>query len=309
MYARRLRQSEGVMDYVEDLQHKRRELECMGVPEVASIAVRVYSFIACEQTQSVSRLRGGHARDQHEQDAVNLLLVAERTAQELRDRGSSDGGRGVQRQVNIGNHHAASSGNEYQHGGKRHHDVDNSKGNNNKKRNAEACKSCHKRGYWWKECSERQVIKKNGGPLHGISSAAPLSWKAPLSEHCGHTSRECEPEAPAQGVPRYAKIYTRHELAALAGRDLEERSARAPETQHEEVSIGFSPCRRRTTRMKTKKAVPIVRRVLTLATNCGTEAVPTSSSGSCSSEQLQHAEFVEEDTGTCERVGIAGSAL
>lgn len=106
--------------------------------EVASIAVRVYSFIACEHTQSVSRLRGGYASDQHEQDAVNLLLVAERTAQEQRDRGSSDGGRGVQRQVNIGNHHAASSGNEYQHGGKRHHDVDNSKGNNNKKRNAEA---------------------------------------------------------------------------------------------------------------------------------------------------------------------------
>ncbi|KAF4130756.1 gag-polypeptide of LTR copia-type [Phytophthora infestans] len=72
-YIRRLRQGEGVMGYINDLQRWRREMERMDVSlregEIASV-----------HSQRVSRLRGGYDRDQRVQDAVNLLLVAERTA-------------------------------------------------------------------------------------------------------------------------------------------------------------------------------------------------------------------------------------
>ncbi|ETO59025.1 hypothetical protein F444_22597, partial [Phytophthora nicotianae P1976] len=126
MYSRCLRQGEGVMDYVSDFQRMRRELERMDVSlhagEMASIvlsnAVSMYPSIANEHTQRVSRLRGGYDRDQRVQDAVNLLFVAERTAQEQRDRGSRDDGRGIQRQVNVVTHHGA-DGNQQNQGNNR----------------------------------------------------------------------------------------------------------------------------------------------------------------------------------------------
>ncbi|KAG1691254.1 hypothetical protein DVH05_027116 [Phytophthora capsici] len=109
MYARRLRQGEGVMDYINDLQRMWREVERMDVSlpegEMASVvlsnAVNVYPSIANEHTQRVSRLRGGYDKGQRIQDAVNLLLVAERNTQEQKDRGNRIDEQGVQRQVNA----------------------------------------------------------------------------------------------------------------------------------------------------------------------------------------------------------------
>ncbi|KAE9226987.1 hypothetical protein PF002_g13947 [Phytophthora fragariae] len=42
-------------------------------------------------------------------------------------------------------------------------------------------------------------------------------------------------------VNSYSKIYTRHELAALVGRDVEERLGQARDTQREEQSVEYSP--------------------------------------------------------------------
>ncbi|KAG1687782.1 hypothetical protein DVH05_004651 [Phytophthora capsici] len=75
--------------------------------------VNIYPPIANEHTLRVSRLRGGYDKGQRVEDAVNLLLVAERTAQKQKDRGNRNDGQGVQRQVIAVNQHEG--GNRQQH--------------------------------------------------------------------------------------------------------------------------------------------------------------------------------------------------
>ncbi|KUF84830.1 hypothetical protein AM588_10000763 [Phytophthora nicotianae] len=323
MYSRRLRQGEGVMDYVSDLQRMRCELERMDLSlpagETASIvlsnAVSVYPSIANEHTQRVSRLRGCYDRDQRVQDAVNLLLVAERTAQEQQDCGSRDNGRGIQRQVNVVTHHGAGGNqqnqgnNRQQQGGKRRHSGNNGQGNSKKKRSEEdvrkrrteieelkrttECKSCHKRGHWWKECPKRQSTN-----LEEISSMATAVLRcverADDTESSSRTvNQDSSAERPQADIVdthpvrvnqkrqhkeahSYSKIYTRHELAALVGQDVEERLARARDTQREDESIEYSPTSPPDNEDEDERegsGLSIVRRVLTVA-NVGAEAVP-----------------------------------
>ncbi|ETM41574.1 hypothetical protein L914_12664 [Phytophthora nicotianae] len=346
------------MDYVSDLQRMRRELERMDVSlragEMASIvlshAVSVYPSIANEHTQRVSRLRGCYDRDQRVQDAVNLLLVAERTAQEHRDRGSHDDGRGIQRQVNVVTHHGAGGNqqnqgnNRQQQGGKRRHSGNNGQGNSKKKRSEEdvrkrrteieelkrttECKSCHKRGHWWKECPKRQST--NSAKIRSMATAVLRRVERAVdTESSSRTvNQDSSAERPQADIVDTHPIYTRHELAALVGQDVEERLARARDTQREDESIEYSPTSPPDNEDENERGgsgLPIVRRVLTVA-NGGAEAVPAEEikwildSGAQvdvtgelqllhNVKELQYAEFLEGATGTFERVGIAGSYL
>ncbi|ETO65830.1 hypothetical protein F444_16920, partial [Phytophthora nicotianae P1976] len=346
MYSRRLRQGEGVMDYVSDLQRMRRELERMDVSlragEMASIvlsnAVSVYPSIANEHTQSVSRLRGGYDRDQRVQDAVNLLLVAERTAQEHRDRGSHDDGRGIQHQVNVVTHHGAGGNqqnqgnNRQQQGRKRRHSGNNGQGNSKKKRSEEdvrkrrtaieelkrttECKSCHKRGHWWKEYPKRQST--NSAEIRSMATA--VLRRVERAVDTESSSRTVNQDSSAERPQ--ADIVDTHPV------HVEERLARARDTQREDESIEYSPTSPPDNEDENERGgsgLPIVRRVLTVA-NGGAEAVPAEEiewildSGAQVNftgelqllhnvKELQHAEFLEGATGTCERVGIAGSVL
>ncbi|KAF4147799.1 hypothetical protein GN958_ATG03154 [Phytophthora infestans] len=270
MYARRLRQGEGVMDYINDLQRMRRELEQMDVSlpegEMASVvlsnAVNVYPLIANEHTQRVSRLRGGYDKDQRVQDAVNLLLVAERTAQEQKDRSDRNNGQGVQRQVNAVSHHQGS--NRQQHGGKRHHSDFQER-----KRTTE-CKSCHKRGHWWKECPDRKATNREeirtmaGSVLRRVKDSTRV-------EDSGRSVIQDDV------VECYSTIYTRHELSALIGRDSEERLLRARDAQREDESIEYSPTSPPDDEDEDKRGargLSVVRRVLAATTNGGTGVVP-----------------------------------
>ncbi|KAF4143202.1 hypothetical protein GN958_ATG07563 [Phytophthora infestans] len=226
---RRLRQGEGVMGYIKDLQRMRCELECMNVsslPEgkrasvVLSNAVNVYPVIANELTQH----------------AVNLLLVAERAAQAQKGRGNHDGGRGVQCQVNVVNHHQGSNrqsrGNKRCHGGNNGHEIEGLK------RTTEG-KSCHKRGHWWKPCSERQLM--NRMKIRSMSNAVLRHVES--SGKDGGSGSIVSEESRRERFQ--AGILNTHPV--LDGEDEDERGA---------------------------SSLPVAPRVLAVASNGGAEAVP-----------------------------------
>ncbi|ETP00152.1 hypothetical protein F441_22422 [Phytophthora nicotianae CJ01A1] len=136
------------MDYVGDLQRMRRELERMEITitegelasTVLSNAVGVYPSVANEHTQRVSRLRSGYDKDQRVQDAVNLLLVAERTVREQQSRDRREERQGLQRHANLvtsrgGQHHQQSQ--QQRGGGKRRANNNGGNGGNKKHRSDE----------------------------------------------------------------------------------------------------------------------------------------------------------------------------
>ncbi|KAE9016161.1 hypothetical protein PR002_g13735 [Phytophthora rubi] len=261
----------------------RRELERMEITlaegEVASIvlsnAVAVYPSIANGHTQRVSRLCGGYDKDQRVQDAVNRLLVAERTARDQISRENRDAGQGVQRQVNLVTRNSSSGREQQQQGGnKRRYNGGGGRGSGKKKkqddevarkrrdeiaekkRNSE-CNACHQRGHWWKECPERkstdprEIRTMAGAVLRRVE-------KEQKDDRPADAQRDRQQDRPRvdfvathpvtlsvdrqrADVNSYSKIYTRHELAALVGRDFEERLVRARDTQREEQSVEYSP--------------------------------------------------------------------
>jgi hypothetical protein len=260
LYARRLRQDEGVMDFVGDLQRMRRELERMEIilaeGEMASIVlyntVAAYPSIANDHTQRVSRMLGGYDQEQRVQDAVNLLLVAERTARDQRSRGGRDDGQGLQRQVNLVTRSNLLHGGQQHSVGKRRYAGGGACGATGKKkcseeearkrrdeiaekkRNSE-CKACHQRGHWWKECPERKSTGANE-----IRTMACVALRRMDQTDSAVTERAVQSDRPRVDLvdthqvelnvqrqqadaKRYDKIYTRHEIAALVGRDFEER--------------------------------------------------------------------------------------
>lgn len=177
-----------MVDCVGNLQRMRRELERMDISlaegEMANIilsnAVGVYPSIPNEHTQRVPRLRGSYDKDQRVQDAVNSLLIAERTAQHQYTRNARDDGRGIQLHVGMVTCQTLSRDNSSQpchnhqqcNGKRRNTGNAGGRGGATKKRRSDEasrkireeiaeqkhiskCKSRHQRGHWWKAYPKR----------------------------------------------------------------------------------------------------------------------------------------------------------
>ncbi|KAE9037946.1 hypothetical protein PR001_g8166 [Phytophthora rubi] len=242
---------------------------------VLSNAVAVYPSIANDHTQRVSRLRGGYDKYQRVQDDVNLLLVAERTARDQLSRENRDADQGVQRQVNLVTRNSSSGREQQQQGGnKRRYNGGGGRGSGEKKRqddevarkrrdeiaekkrNSE-CNACHQRGHWWKECPERkstdprEICTMAGAVLRRVEKEQKDDRPAdaqrdrqqdhPRVDFVGTHPVTLSFDRQRADVNSYSKIYTRHELAALVGRDVEERLGQARDTQRDEQSVEYSP--------------------------------------------------------------------
>lgn len=137
------------------------------------------------------------------------------------------------------------------------------------------------------------------------------------------------PERQRKDAHSYSTIYARHGLSALIDGDFEERLLRARDAQREDESIAYSPTSPLNDDDGDKReasGLPVVRRVQAATTNGDTGAVPADDiewildSGAQENVtgelqlfnnvmELQHAEFLEGATGSCERIGIAGAVL
>ncbi|KAI9987893.1 hypothetical protein PInf_024148 [Phytophthora infestans] len=275
------------------------------------------------------------------------------------NRGNRNDGQGVQRQVNTVSHHQG--GNRQQHGGKRHHSGDTGQGSSKKKRSEEeaskrraeiqerkhtaVCKSCHKRGHWWKECPDRKStnrekirtmagsvlrrVKRRVWKIVAVLSFKMLSMNVVMPILVETHPLRINPERQRKDAHSYSTIYARHGLSALIDGDFEERLLRARDAQREDESIAYSPTSPLNDDDGDKReasGLPVVRRVQAATTNGDTGAVPADDiewildSGAQENVtgelqlfnnvmELQHAEFLEGATGSCERIGIAGAVL
>ncbi|KAE9340548.1 hypothetical protein PF008_g11055 [Phytophthora fragariae] len=232
-----------------------------------SNAVAVYPSIANDHTQWRST--------RPSPTTTRSVCPACVVARDQLSRENRDADQGVQRQVNLVTRNSSSGCEQQQQGGnKRRYNGGGGRGSGEKKRQDDEvarkrrdemaekkrhseCNACHQRGHWWKECPERkstdprEICTMAGAVLRRVEKEQKDDRPAdaqrdrqqdhPRVDFVGTHPVTLSVDRQRADVNSYSKIYTRHELAALVGRDVEERLGQARDTQREEQSVEYSP--------------------------------------------------------------------